>query len=294
MRRESGVAGLSLALTTILAIGVARPAGAQTPAAGPPPGGGKVAAEALFEDGRTLMAEGKYADACPKFADSQRLDPSPGTLLNLANCWEKLGRAATAWATYKEAASAANAAGRKDYVAAAERHADALASKLAHLTVTVASPVDGLVVKRDGVVVGHAEWGTPIPVDTGSHAVEASAPGYKAWVSSAEVSQDGAQVTVAVPALEPSPSPSPSAAAASAPPAAAPTGPTTAAAVAGAPLPESPGATGGWQRTTALVLGAFGLVGAGVGTALALSAKSRYDDSLAHCETTDHDLCDPQ
>src|SRR5262249_43356511 len=69
----------------------------------------KVAAEALFEEGRRLMSEGKVADACPKFADSQSLDPSPGTLLNLASCYEKMGMTATAWATYREAASLASA-----------------------------------------------------------------------------------------------------------------------------------------------------------------------------------------
>ena len=94
-------------------------------------GSDKVAAEALFEDARKLAAAGKYADACPKFADSERLDPSPSTLLNLANCWEKVGRTATAWATYREAESAANAAKRQDYMATAQRHADALAPKLA-------------------------------------------------------------------------------------------------------------------------------------------------------------------
>src|ERR1035438_7696858 len=67
-----------------------------------------VAAEALFEEARSLLAAGKYAEACPKFADSERLGPSVATLLNLANCWEKSGRTATAWATYREAASAAH------------------------------------------------------------------------------------------------------------------------------------------------------------------------------------------
>src|SRR5271156_1769624 len=88
-----------------LASGAAR---AQAPA---PPASAtdKVAAEALFEEGRRLVAAGSFADACPKFADSERLDPSGGALLNLASCYEKLGRSATAWVTYREAASAASA-----------------------------------------------------------------------------------------------------------------------------------------------------------------------------------------
>src|SRR5690348_1000013 len=72
----------------------------------------KATAEALFEEGRKLMAEGKVAEACPKFADSEQLDASSSTLLNLASCYEKLGRTASAWATYREAASLANANGR--------------------------------------------------------------------------------------------------------------------------------------------------------------------------------------
>ena len=67
---------------------MAPPARAQAPAQGT----NKVAAEALFEDGRRLVAAGSFTEACPKFADSERLDPSPGTLLNLASCYEKLVR----------------------------------------------------------------------------------------------------------------------------------------------------------------------------------------------------------
>jgi hypothetical protein len=236
----------------------------------------KVAAQALFEDARQLVAAGKYAEACPKFADSERLDASPSTLLNLANCWEKLGRTATAWATYREAQSAANAARRPDYVAVAERHATALAPTLARLTIAVSGTLDGMQIKRDGVLVGSAAWGTAIPVDAGSHTIEASAPAHKAWNTAVEVPRDGAQIAVTVPVLESLPVESPS------PPAIPSTAVTVSAPLA--PRPESsPRAS--TQRAVGLVVAGAGVVGLGVSGVLALVANAKKQDSLSngHC-----------
>ena len=86
----------------------------------------KNAAEALFREARALMEEGKYAEACPKFRDSQRLDPGVGTLLNLARCYELNGQTASAWSRYGEAAAAARDAGQEGR----EQHAREQAARL--------------------------------------------------------------------------------------------------------------------------------------------------------------------
>ena len=65
----------------------------------------KVAARALFDEGRNLSAAGKYNEACVKLEESQRLDPGTGTMFNLADCYEHVGRTATAWSLYLEVAS---------------------------------------------------------------------------------------------------------------------------------------------------------------------------------------------
>lgn len=52
----------------------------------------KAAADALFRQGREAFDKGDYSRACPKFAESQAVDPAPGTLLNLALCEERSGK----------------------------------------------------------------------------------------------------------------------------------------------------------------------------------------------------------
>ena len=241
----------------------------------------KAAAEALFEEGRRLIAESRAAEACPKFAESQRLDASVGTQLNLANCYEVTGKTASAWVTFKEAASAASAQNRADYVATAQKRAAALAPKLSKLVITASSDV---AVSRDGVALDRAQIGVPIPVDPGAHTIEATASGKKAWKTTVDVSGNAASVSVAVPTLEDAPVEKPVATVAPPPP----PPPTTS--VAPPPPPTEP-ATGNGQRTAGYVVGAVGIVGIGLGTFFALSARSKYKDSLQMCSSTDKNLC---
>lgn len=158
-------------------------------------------AEALFQEGRQLMADGKYDEACPKLRASMDLDPGYGTLFNLAECHSKQGKTATAWALYREAAGMAQKMDQADRVEKANRYATELEPTLLRVTIVVTNDTPGLEIKRNGVVVPKAIWGTALPVDPGKHVVEASAPGKKPWKADVETSVAGGTVTVQVPAL---------------------------------------------------------------------------------------------
>lgn len=160
----------------------------------------KAAAEALFEEGRRLMDQGKFPQACEKLEGSQKLDPGAGTLMNLAACYDKSGRTASAWVTYKDAASAA-AARHPDWAAQAQAQAAALEPKLSRLTITVQDKTQGLVVTRDGVTVEPTVYGVAIPVDPGAHTVEAHAPGRKGFKGDVTVGADKDTKALDVPVL---------------------------------------------------------------------------------------------
>ncbi|HEY8041266.1 MAG TPA: tetratricopeptide repeat protein [Polyangiaceae bacterium] len=236
----------------------------------------RAAADALFDDARKLMAADRYADACPKLAAAQKLRPGVGTLLNLGDCYEKLGRTASAWATFREAALAAHRAGDERESIAQQRF-QALAPALVTMTIVAPAGVDGLEIRRDGVPVDRALWGTAIPIDPGSYAIEAQAPFRSPWSTRVEVK--GATVTVNVPALEPeSPTdgqPRPLPAAVTATPA--------------SPVPPSGGST---QRTLAFALLGAGAAGAVVGTVFGLVSMSAHDDAARQCKLgSNHDQC---
>jgi len=263
-----------------LSIGVPRSALAEPTAAD------KTAAETLFVDARKLLAAGKYQEACKALAESQRLDPGVGTLLNLGRCYEKLGRTATAWTTYREAAAAARAANQGAREKNARLAAEALEPKLPKLTVVVtgAETNPRIEVRRDGAVVPSSMWGMAVAIDPGDHLFEASAPGSKPWRMQV-MAEAGKPLTVTVPALEPDPK---AAVAARKAGPATPAKTETTSAPARAPEPTPAPASGlGGQRIAALVVGGVGLVGTAVGGYFALRAKSTYDGAACNKMTNE-------
>jgi hypothetical protein len=164
------------------------------------------AAEALFDEGRRLLAAGDVKAACPKFAESHRLDPALGALLNLATCHEREGKSATAWSEFRQAESEAMALGDDARRKLAADHAARLEPELARITVVAKNKIDGLVVRRDGVPLGEASFGAALPIDPGVHVLSATAPGYKPWTTRFEA--EARKLTrVEVPSLERAPVP---------------------------------------------------------------------------------------
>jgi hypothetical protein len=269
----------SLSMSGALALGAATAARAQS-------SGDQAAAEALFKQGRELMATGHLGEACPKLAESQRLDPSTGTLLNLATCYERNGQVASAWVTYKEAATAAQNADQAERAQLARRKAADLETHLSTLTIVVPAAADrpDLQIKRDGETLGRPGWGVPIPVDPGPHMVEAAAPGHRGWQGQTSIDGDGAQATLEVPPLAEAP-----------PETASPAPPATAAPPAGAPASAPgppPGSHGSAQHASGLVTGAVGIAGLVVGTAFGAIARSDNDDARNNC--LGDSACNPQ
>jgi hypothetical protein len=163
-------------------------------------------AEQLFEDGRALLAQRRYAEACPKLAASEKLDPAVGTLLNLGDCYEKMGKIATAWATFKEAVAMARAGKQPGREKIAAARADALEAHIPRLSIVVPHAVPGLEVRRDGLVVGQAEWtgavASAVPLDPGEHEIVVLAPTKRSWSTTVVLAADGHTSSVEVPELE--------------------------------------------------------------------------------------------
>jgi hypothetical protein len=164
----------------------------------------------LFDDAERLMDEDRPGLACPKYAESQRRDPQLGTLLHLADCYERIGRTASAWVAFKDAieiATSRNATGANEpREQTARGRAARLEGLVSRLIISVAQPdIDGLEIRHDGELVVRAAWGSAVPVDPGSYTITASAPRKKSWTQIVTVGSNAVRANVIVPMLEDEP-----------------------------------------------------------------------------------------
>jgi hypothetical protein len=170
-------------------------------AVGPARADDRATAQELFDEGKGLLTAGKVEEACVKFAGAAELSQTPGVRLKLAQCYQQLGRTASAWTRFDEALTVAERTG--DTVAAARARSGlaTLKPQLSYLTVSVPTAVAGLTVTRDGTELPQAAWGAAVPVDPGAHKIQATAPGRVAWSTDVTVAGQGRRANVSVPAL---------------------------------------------------------------------------------------------
>jgi hypothetical protein len=233
-------------------------------------------AKALFEKGVADLQAGNFGAACPAIGESYRLDPRPGTLFTLAECFAKAGKTASAVARYEDYLSAfarmtpaeqAKQHGR-DQVASEQR--DKLKPHVPLLTLRLAdgAPTETALV-RDGETLGKAVLGLALPLDPGPHTIVAQAPGGPPASQTVTLAPDEKkELTLTVKLAEPGTPPPPLVGG----PQPTPAGPS--APVAPPPLDT---ARGSGQRTAGFVVGGVGVAGLVIGAVtggLTLAKKS--------------------
>jgi hypothetical protein len=239
----------------------------------------------LFREARKLMDGGHFEEACPKLEESLRLDDGMGTRFNLAHCYERVGRTASAWGLFLDVVSSARTASQHKREVAARKRADALEPKLSRLLVEVADPTGDLVVRLGSEELRRGAWGTAMPVDPGSQMIEASAPGKRTWRRAVAVNAPGVTVKVSIPALEDEHPPEPAPVAAAVEPA-SPEPPAT-------PEESASGGIGSGRLVTSSVLAVVGAAGIATGTIFGLHARSETNKARQLCVGgTDRSSCD--
>jgi len=239
-------------------------------------GADKASAEALFNEGVSLVAAGNYDNGCHKFEASQSLDPTLGTELRLADCYERSKRTASAWATFKHAQGLAHVQGQAEREELARQRVESLAPQLTYLILTFDGPPPAsLVVTRNGAAVPLASLGVAIPVDPGPQQFTASAPGHQPWQKSLELAPTPGNYSLRIPALAERSEP----------------------AVAPPPNTETQAnASTSTQQTAGIVTGVVGLVSILTGSSFGIYAKNRGDRSKLNefCPTDGHNGCTAQ
>ncbi|MBI5535535.1 MAG: tetratricopeptide repeat protein [Deltaproteobacteria bacterium] len=228
------------------------------------------AADALFTEGRKLATQGNYQAACPKFSESYRLDPAPGTLLNLADCEDKTGKIAAATEHFRRALEALPPG--DDRVPIARKRMTELDARVPRLTITVAAPLPpGTRVLRDGIEFGSPSLGVALPVEPGDHFVVVRSPGKQDRFYRLNLLEGDSRQLLVEPGAEQAEGAAPAA------------GPDT----------SSPSS----QRTIGFVVGGLGVVGisAGIVTGLMVNDRKRtFDDNCkdGYCNAAGLDAAD--
>jgi hypothetical protein len=222
-------------------------------------------ADDLFKQGIAKMKEGDFEAGCPLLADSLAIDYGMAAEFRLAECYEKQGKTASAWRSFRSVQGAAEKAKQRARARVAQKRADKLEAQLHRLTIKVPSSIrglNGLQLLLNDQPIPSDRWGKARAIDPGKHVLSVRAPGYKDWTTTLNTSPTSKTQTVHLPQLELKASPKPQVQRPATPPA-------------------EKKLNSRWVG--GLVAGGGGILVMGVGGVLGLIAKSSYDSAGERC-----------
>jgi hypothetical protein len=247
-----------------------------------PPAFAETRADELFQEGRKAMKTNDWPAALASLSQSYKLEPAPGTLLNVAECEMHVGKLALALEHFKQVEIALPAQDKRRSVAV--ERALSLAQRVPRLVVKLAptAPAGTEVFRGDARV----EIGATVLVDPGPVALRVTAPGRRERVLTVTTKESATTAVSAepegpdgpdAPALTPAVPP---------PPAQPPPSSDSAVAPSSARAPEN------GKRTAGFVVGGFGVASLGVGVVTGIMALGKASTVKDHCDP--NLACDPQ
>ncbi len=248
-----------------------------SPLAAEPSATNKAAAEALYQQGAELFDQGDLAQACEHFAASQDLDPGLGTMLRLADCLDRVGKTASAWALFREAATIAAERGDLEREAVSSARAGDVEQRLSRVWITSAeaAPPAGLMIEVNGSSIPLTTLGLSLPLDPGAVEIVARADGCQPFTGTLEVPEGPAHTSFEIPELVRVPPPQPVAR-------------EKPVVIAPPPRRAEPEFS---LRTAGFVSAGAGLLGIATGAVFSYRALQLKSDSLEACSAADEDVC---
>jgi hypothetical protein len=225
-------------------------------------------AQKFFDQGKKLLGEKKYADACAAFEQSAAIEPGIGVEMNIGRCYEEWGKLARAYRSYSKAEQMATTASDKRLDRIRER-LQALDKLVPRLIVSApeGGELAGVEVQLDGKPLDVGELGKEQLVDPGPHVVDYTVGGAKKSKSIPVERGAHASVVLDVPVREKR--------------------------VVEPVVVRAEPSSGGGQRIAAYATAGGGIIAIGVSIGVGLAAKSSYSDALAqHCANSTA-MCDP-
>jgi hypothetical protein len=224
-------------------------------------------ADQLFSEGVRLMKADHCQDALPLFMESQRIDPAAVTLTNIATCYVRLGKTASAYRTYQQASRAAILENKPELQRRTDHAIQTLSPSLTRLKIVPLGSTPLPEIRVNGQLVEDVR--EPIPLDPGENFIEATAKDRNPWRRTVRALGEGTVLMIEVPELPAAPASS--------------TVTTT---------PETKSSPTKLPTThKSLDLRPYAIIGAGVGIAslaagsiLALSANSKQNNAERYCD----------